>query len=411
MAASDDGELSRGQTPLAGPESGTDNSDCGSICVVARARPGRRSRAPSSRGHPVPAHSGRIHKHKTPKVAPTAATHAGRAAKTAAASGSPPPGQKAPVRTTRETFKRLVAELDAVLRADLRSAPRPNGAGPRSLGNAGRSSHDVLADVVRSVAALRSELDQQCMLRSSGAVTVEVETSDWTITAMSPGAEIFFKDAPWGSMMGQSLTDLVKWEDLDALHSLMSSAPATAAVYDADPASAPGSPSPSPETASSVSEGSIHESLRSDSSYSSSRSGSAAHHHRIRLMHFASVDLVAPSLLTSLPPVSADAHIRDDATVQGCHAARQSRNQYPSSRPDVHDDQDQHALLLPQDAADGWSDAFAHDPMLCDPQEANNGGSPGCLHGKYVETSIQVLHVAAASPTETPRALVAISLL
>jgi hypothetical protein len=333
-------------------------------------------------------------------------------------------------RTRKKALK--VAELDALLPIEYKRKQQ-NLAGRRLVGLGGRTLEDVLEDTKRFLSEMttrwhsepadelndqveRESIAAQPMLRSvCGAVTVEVETPDWTITAMSPGAVNFFKDAPWGPMMGQSLADHVKWEDLDDLHSLMSGAPAMTAVYDTDPGLDPGSSPPSSPDTSSVSEGSTHASLRSfvrsDSSYSSSRSGSAAQHHLIRLMHFTAVDPVTPSLLTSLPPESVDAHIRNDATVQGWHAVRQSRNdsEDPCSRSDVHDDQDQRALL-PQ-AADGWSDAFAHDPMLCDPQEANNGGSPGCLHGKYVETSIQVLHVAAASPTETPRALVAISLL
>jgi len=37
---------------------------------------------------------------------------------------------------------------------------------------------------------------------------------------MSPGAKLFFKDAPWGSVEGQSLADFVQWEDLDDFNAL-----------------------------------------------------------------------------------------------------------------------------------------------------------------------------------------------
>jgi hypothetical protein len=92
--------------------------------------------------------------------------------------------------------------------------------------------HAVLTDVVRAVAARRHKLDQQAllrervslmqaMLRSCGRITIEVETADCTIAAMSPGAEFFFKDAPWGSTLGQSLRDFVQWEDLENFNTLM----------------------------------------------------------------------------------------------------------------------------------------------------------------------------------------------
>jgi hypothetical protein len=105
--------------------------------------------------------------------------------------------------------------------------------------------------VVRAVVALRKQLDQQAVLRSMDAVMVEVEMPDWIITAMSPGAEIFFNDAPWGSMMGQSLTDFVKWEDLADLDSLKAPL-ATPAGCDIAP-SAPSSGSHPTSPASSLS--------------------------------------------------------------------------------------------------------------------------------------------------------------
>ena len=128
-------------------------------------------------------------------------------------------------RSTREVFSDLLAKLDAVLPADHRSVPRPNGAGSRSLGSAGRSVHDVLTDVVRAVAARRSEYSDKADIRSNGAVAIEVSMPGWIISAMSPGAKHFFKDAPWGSVEGQSLADFVQWEDLDDFNALCLSPP------------------------------------------------------------------------------------------------------------------------------------------------------------------------------------------
>jgi hypothetical protein len=249
-----------------------------------------------------------------------------------------------PVRTTREVFKRLVATLDSVLPTDFRSVPCPNGAGARSLGNAGRSSHDVLADAVRFVAAHRHKLDQQAMLtervslmqtmlRSRGAITVEVETFDCIIAAMSPGAENFFKDAPWGNMIGQSLRDFVQWEDLDNFNSLMN--PVGLPIED--------------------------------------RACT------IRLIHFA---------VSDFPPLQQ--HI--------------ATSPFAESALDYEDE----ALILVRDSsADGWSDAFEHDPMLCDHAENNSSTHKPHLLGNYVKTSFQVLRTSNAPQS----ALVAITLL
>ena len=70
------------------------------------------------------------------------------------------------------------------------------------------------------VAASRSEYSDKDNLRSDGAVAIEVSMPGWIITAMSPVANHFFKDAPWGSVEGQSLADFVQWEDLDDFNAL-----------------------------------------------------------------------------------------------------------------------------------------------------------------------------------------------
>jgi len=120
-------------------------------------------------------------------------------------------------RPTREAFKKLVAQLDRELPTNFRSLRCTNGAGGRSLGLSGRSAHDVLSDVVRAVAARRLEIESKQMLRSRGVVALEVEMPGWIITAASPGADLFFRDAPWGRIEGQSLADFVKREDFDDL--------------------------------------------------------------------------------------------------------------------------------------------------------------------------------------------------
>lgn len=118
---------------------------------------------------------------------------------------------RADARPTRKAFRKLLTMLDAVLPAGFRCKPLPNGAGTRSLGIAGRSVHEVLADVVRAVAARRAELDLKKLLQSRGALSVEVEMPGWIITGTSPGAELFFQHAPpeWGALHGQSLADLL----------------------------------------------------------------------------------------------------------------------------------------------------------------------------------------------------------
>ena len=124
---------------------------------------------------------------------------------------------------TREVFRDLVATLDTVLPVEHRSCARPNGAGSRSLGTAGRSVHDVLADVVRAVAARRAALERKTMLQSCGALSFEVEMPGWVVTSASPGAELLFENAPWGSMEGQSLADFVHSDDLGPFNALWSS--------------------------------------------------------------------------------------------------------------------------------------------------------------------------------------------
>ena len=154
----------------------------------------------------------------------------GRLAGPASPSSRPASSSQAPSRNsllakpTREVFRELVAVLDTVLPVDHRSSARPNGAGSRSLGTAGRSVLDVLADVVRAVAARKAELDRKNALQSRGALSFEVEMPGWVVTSTSPGAEPFFEHAPWGSSMeGQSLADWVHSDDVETFNALWSS--------------------------------------------------------------------------------------------------------------------------------------------------------------------------------------------
>ena len=94
----------------------------------------------------------------------------------------------------------------------------------------------------------------------------------------------------------------------------------------------------------------------------------------------------------------------DDSQGQSCQTMQQSRD----NSLDGHGDE-MPLTLLPHAAAHDWPDAFEHDPMLCDQQEAND--NQGRFLAKYVQTSMQVLPVAVASPTEPHRVLVVISLL
>ena len=125
-------------------------------------------------------------------------------------------------RPTREVFKQLISQLDRELPTGFRSARCANGAGGRSLGLSGRSVHDVLSDVTRAVAARRLEVESRKVLRSRGRVAFEIGMPGWIIIATSPGAEAFFQNAPWGSIMGHSLADLVIPEDLNDLDALTS---------------------------------------------------------------------------------------------------------------------------------------------------------------------------------------------
>jgi hypothetical protein len=173
---------------------------------------------------------------------------------------------------TRKLFKELLVSLDLVLPEEFRSCARPNGAGLRSLGTAGRSMHDVLSDVLRAVASQRAELDRKNMLRSHGSIVLEVEMPGLNITSKSPGAELFFKDTPWGSLEGQSLTDFLQLEDVEYMNDMWCSRPSSATLP-----SIPSNPA-SPRTPSSPSS--------SVASCSSSSAATCAGTRRIKLMHF-----------------------------------------------------------------------------------------------------------------------------
>ena len=119
----------------------------------------------------------------------------------------------------RQVFRNLLGNLDDAIPAKYRSARKSRGAGTRSLGSAGRSIHDILTDAMRAVADRRSEQSDK-VKPCSGSVTIEVEMPGWIISAMSPGARLFFKNAPWGCVEGHSLEDFVLWEDLNDFNAL-----------------------------------------------------------------------------------------------------------------------------------------------------------------------------------------------
>jgi hypothetical protein len=183
---------------------------------------------------------------------------------------------------TRTLFKELVASLDVVLPDEFRSCARPNGAGLRSLGIAGRSMHDVLSDVVRAVASRRAELDRKNMLRSHGSIVLEVEMPGWNITNKSPGAELFFKDTPWGSLEGQSLTDFLQRDEVEYMNAMWSASSS---------ASTPSTPT-SPHTPISASS--------SVASCSSSSAAACAGTRRIKLMHFSANSSRMPKVVSKM---------------------------------------------------------------------------------------------------------------
>ena len=68
-----------------------------------------------------------------------------------------------------------------------------------------------------------AELDRKTMLQSRGALSFEVEMPGWVVKSSSPGAELFFEHAPWGSMEGQCLADFVHFDDFGPFNTLWSS--------------------------------------------------------------------------------------------------------------------------------------------------------------------------------------------
>jgi len=281
------------------------------------------------------------------------------------------PRQSMQARTTRDVFKELVATLDQVLPDEFRSCPRPNGAGSRSLGGGGRSVHDVFADVVRAVAARRAELDRLAILRSCGPVTVEVEMPGWTITSLSPGAELFFKDAPWGSVVGQSLADFVQWEDLDLFNSLcrphdaLLDYPLCCEL----------------QTLSQSSADSAHESAT----------------RCIKLMHFQDPGHTQRPLPSRrLPSPAACAQSQASSTECPNTCGREEAN----------------LLLRLPSASEHGCVAFIHDPLLCEHSLLDTAEQSVTVIGEYVAMRVQVLEidlVSSARELESPRTLVSLT--
>ena len=255
---------------------------------------------------------------------------------------------------TRTLFKELVASLDLVLPDEFRSCARPNGAGLRSLGIAGRSMHDVLSDVVRAVASRRAELDRKSMLRSHGSMVLEVEMPGWNITSKSPGAELFFKGNPWGDLEGQSLTDFLQREDVEYLNAMWSGSSS---------ASTP-STSTSPHTPSSPSS--------SVASCSRPSAATCAGTRGIKLMHFSGL-------------------------------ANGSRMPKVVSKVSNQPGDDEGQISVTSFEGCGCS-AFEYDPLLL--EEADPVASLQDLQVHLVEAKVQMLKVP-----NSPRALVAMTLI
>ena len=255
---------------------------------------------------------------------------------------------------TRKLFKELLVSLDLVLPDEFRSCARPNGAGLRSLGIAGRSMHDVLSDVVRAVASRRAELDRKSMLRSHGSMVLEVEMPGWNITSKSPGAELFFKGNPWGDLEGQSLTDFLQREDVEYLNAMWSGSSS---------ASTP-STSTSPHTPSSPSS--------SVASCSRPSAATCAGTRGIKLMHFSGL-------------------------------ANGSRMPKVVSKVSNQPGDDEGQISVTSFEGCGCS-AFEYDPLLL--EEADPVASLQDLQVHLVEAKVQMLKVP-----NSPRALVAMTLI
>ena len=164
-------------------------------------------------------------------------------------------------RAQRRVKNQIFRDIDQALPERFRSKAVKNGAGPRSLGAAGRSQQDVLRDLVHAVSVLQreqaekvkhdaSESPGQCaagqsianaksaetlapddvdkfmrkgMMSSRSLLVLELELEDDvdTILALGSGASEFFQHAPFGCVQGLSFGNvLVHSEDVDTFRSI-----------------------------------------------------------------------------------------------------------------------------------------------------------------------------------------------
>jgi len=155
---------------------------------------------------------------------------------------------------SRTVQNELVRRLDEALPQDFdRTVPGKLSAGPLALGKSGRTLHLVLEDTLRHMrqdasivlaTRLQGATSQQAMqsglLTPQGAVLTKCNVGDdfsslhraalmnstslivielenpwcWTITDVGLGAQRFFRDAPFSSVVGHSLANLMRCEDL-----------------------------------------------------------------------------------------------------------------------------------------------------------------------------------------------------
>jgi len=148
----------------------------------------------------------------------------------------------------------LIRRLDEALPQDSdRTMPGKFSAGSFALGKSGRTLHLVLEDTLRHMrqdasivlaTRLQSTTSQQAMqsgpstpkaavltecnvgndvsslhraalMNSVSLIVIELENPwCWTITDMGLGAQKFFRDAPFSSIVGHSLAHLMRCEDL-----------------------------------------------------------------------------------------------------------------------------------------------------------------------------------------------------
>ena len=148
----------------------------------------------------------------------------------------------------RSVQKVLLKTLDNALPREIRAAAVKNCAGSRSLGLKGRSLHNILADTVVAVrhfvkdeAGQMAEqtipslppllppdsppvLDMQTigegLFKSRDMFVLEVSMPGWSVVRLGEGAKEFYKKSPFGDMHGQSLDNLIDWEDVGIIVSL-----------------------------------------------------------------------------------------------------------------------------------------------------------------------------------------------